>query len=143
MGVNSTNPDLISATAAYPVRGQFICPPGDMVNFGVPSGFEGLSFVLAGVDIVVPAFRVGPWVVKVGDYITSFGFWGINSNLGYTSFELGGTGAWRGGIVTPPDADYFAELSDDGVGSDPAMEGMWWGYLIPYGWSPVGLPPQQ
>jgi hypothetical protein len=141
VGSNSTNPDLIQATSAYPWRTEGILSSSETVNLGVPDN-PGYSFMLAGVDCYVPSEQHGPWFVKLSEFPSGFGFWGFSS-VGFTyDFVYGGSDRFRGSILTPPGGDYvleFATLDD----STPQLEFLAWGFSIPYGWSPVGMPAQQ
>lgn len=98
--------------------------------------------ILAGVDFFTTADILGAGQLYLTTQLEDYAFW--NRGFPQTDYELpsGFQASYRGSFPLHQGDDVVVGLNNlGGLSIDCNFAA--WGYFIPYGWSPVGLPAQQ
>jgi len=135
---------LALLTSVRPFAGSDFCDAGGLHAMTQTNPPVDCLAVLAGVDVWVQPniASVGQCYMEYGS--TGYAFWAGGFNI--QDFPLGpneGTYlSYRGGVIIGyGDEIHFGYNSVVGPGS--GVNFAYWGYYIPFGWSPVGVTPQQ
>lgn len=133
---------LSGLTSVFPVSGTGYVDAGDSHSLGPIFPPAGCYFVLAGVDVWLSGPLTAAGQIILIDQVSTYAFWtGAFPSSDY-DLAVGCYRSYRGGFLMNEEGQIdiqFLELAGDGVECNYA----YWGYYIPAGWSPVGLPPQQ
>lgn len=133
---------LAALTSVYPFFGDGYIDTGDYHSLGIPEVPNNCIGVLAGFDVWFQPPIAGTGQVYLENNTSTYAFWAGVWSDGSLVPAGGGYAQYRGGYLFNNEADiYVGAIRQEGV--SPDINYAYWGYFIPAGWSPVGLPPQQ
>lgn len=134
---------LAALTSVYPFGGLGYIDSGDSHSLGPIDPPGGCVAILAGVDVQLSGPLTGVGQILLYDQATDFSFWCGPFPMGDYEVAAGCYRSYRGGFIMQGESPQvnIQYLPLGGLGVD--VNYAYWGYYIPAGWSPVGLPPQQ
>lgn len=133
---------LAALTSVLPFSGLGYIDAGDAHSIGPIEPPDNCIGVLAGVDVWLAGPMASIGQIILIDQLTTFAFWAGAFPMNEFEPGCGCYRSYRGGFIIPQGGQVniqYLELA----GSATSCNYAYWGYYIPDGWSPVGLPPQQ